>query len=122
MKLFLIFLLFLLVITSQAQIRQDYKDHLLIGTALGMTATMVTYPYTMDDCKTAAIGIGIPLAVGIGKEFYDLSGKGTPEVEDILFTVAGGVIGYGITRLWFLGVDKISKWRYGPKRFDRWQE
>jgi VanZ family protein len=36
---------------------------------------------------------------GFGKEFYDLSGRGTPEVDDVIATLIGAVIAMGIVVL-----------------------
>ena len=103
-------ILLLLIATSlPGQIRKDYQDHFVVGAALGMTTTMAAYTSTESEWKTVSLAIAVPLVIGAGKELYDMTGRGTPEWNDLFYTVAGGVAGYAATRLWMLGMDRISR-------------
>ena len=65
----------------------DKKKHLAAGIVLGLLGALL-HP---------ALGIGAAFLAGVLKELYDMTGKGTPETADLLYTVAGGVIGTFIT-------------------------
>lgn len=58
------------------------------------------YPYE--------IGLAVPTFVGLGKEYYDFTGRGTAEWADGLFTFYGGL--FGAMTL------KISTTRNKPKK------
>lgn len=48
----------------------------------------------------AIVGLLLAVAAGVGKEVYDYyTGKGTPELADVMYTWLGGVVGFIITLL-----------------------
>ncbi len=71
---------------------QDKQKHLLAGLALSILAGLFVYPL---------IGLVTAAVVGALKEIvWDwLLKKGTPELLDFVATVAGGVLGAGLTLL-----------------------
>ena len=63
-------------------IAYDKRMHFLGGALLGLTS--IVFP---------GLGIALACVAGVGKEIYDkVSGKGTPEGADIVYTVAGGLL------------------------------
>lgn len=74
-------------------IAYDKRMHLLGGALLGLTS--IVFP---------GLGIALAAVAGVGKEIYDkVSGKGTPEVADAVYTVAGGLVIELLIR-WFASV------------------
>ena len=53
--------------------------------------------------------MGTTTLIGATKELYDINGKGTPEVKDLAATMAGGLIGYGVIRLFTIGYPNKHK-------------
>jgi len=65
--------------------RTDHKAHIFAGALIALT---------VGAFLTPAIGIAAGAVAGIAKEAYDLiSGRGTPEWLDILWTFVGAVAG-----------------------------
>lgn len=59
-----------------------------------MGAGFVVYTASYHLTHREGAAFGVVLALGGGKEAYDLfSSRGHPEVADFLWTVAGGVVG-----------------------------
>jgi putative lipoprotein len=52
-----------------------------------------------DRAARIATGAGFSLALGAGKELYDLSGHGDPSWKDFTWDVAGTAVGVGIALL-----------------------
>ena len=63
---------------------KDKQLHLLAGFLIALVSLLLgTTPLT---------ALGLVILLGIGKELYDLIGRGTPEVADIVYTVLGGLL------------------------------
>lgn len=64
--------------------RQDYLAHFIVGVFIFLL---------FDKIMEAHLVILVALGVGIAKELvYDLwMGRGTPEVQDVIFTVLGAI-------------------------------
>lgn len=71
----------------------DKQKHLAAGAIIGaISASDVKAKHPFWNA------VLFSTVAGVGKEFMDL-GTGTPEAKDVYFTVAGGVIGGGVTYL-----------------------
>ena len=65
-------------------IPQDKANHAVIGAVLACAGALLVGPVT---------GAALCLLFAIGKEIADwLSGKGTPELLDAIYTAAGGAL------------------------------
>lgn len=80
----LVLSLFLLSSTGVNALEPDKRLHLLGGAATGSTVYKLTGD--TDKALTAVI------LVGVGKELYDATGRGTVEVEDAVATIVGGIL------------------------------
>ena len=69
------------------RIQKDKVAHFIIGFSLSMLG-IFWLPLVL-----------LGFIFGFGKEFYDLSGRGTPEVDDVTATLIGAVISMGIVVL-----------------------
>jgi len=66
----------------------DKKLHLGAGFIIALVTGIILTPL---------FGLLLAVGTGVGKEVYDrLSGKGTPEIMDIVYTVAGGLLAAGL--------------------------
>lgn len=65
-------------------IARDKQLHFIAGFALALVCGALFGPL---------IGLGAAVVFGVGKELYDLTGRGTPEMADLWFTIAGGAVG-----------------------------
>ncbi len=74
-------------------ISKDKQKHLLAGLALSILAGLLFCPI---------VGLATAAVVGALKEivWVWLLKKGTPELLDFVATVAGGLIGLAILKLW----------------------
>jgi len=67
------------------QIPQDKANHFIYGTLICFISSLFLH--------NPIISLGITIVVGASKEIYDkISGKGNPEILDLVFTVLGGLI------------------------------
>lgn len=65
-------------------IPEDKQKHLVAGFIVAATVSLLLGVW---------VGVAAATLAGAGKEIYDkASGKGTPELADFLFTVAGALI------------------------------
>lgn len=62
----------------------DKQAHFLAGAAIAATLALYT--------GLPLWGILACIVAGVGKELYDLTGRGTPDVMDALATIAGSVV------------------------------
>lgn len=73
------------------KIAPDKKLHIIVGFLIAAVVGFVLNPVA---------GFTAGCVAGIAKEVYDnLSGKGTPEINDALATVAGSILGAGFSFL-----------------------
>lgn len=69
----------------------DKQKHFAAGVIIGsISATDISAKYPFWNA------VLFSTVVGVGKEVMDI-GTGVPEVKDAVFTVAGGIVGGGIT-------------------------
>jgi len=61
----------------------DKQLHFLAGAAIASTVTLYSTPM---------IGLGFCCGLAVGKELYDATGRGTPDVWDALATILGGTV------------------------------
>jgi len=66
----------------------------LAGAGYGTSALFLD-----DRAGRALTGAGFSLALGAGKELYDLSGHGDPSWKDFTWDVAGTAVGIGLALL-----------------------
>lgn len=81
----------LTLVASGQKIPVEKQKHFAAGVVLGSISASdykAKYPFWN--------AVLFSTMAGVGKEFMDL-GTGTPEAKDVYFTVAGGVVGGGIT-------------------------
>jgi putative lipoprotein len=55
--------------------------------------------------QRAAIGAGVSLAIGAGKELYDMTGRGDPSWRDFTWDAIGTAVGLGLA----LAIDAITR-------------
>lgn len=96
----------LLLILLLQPIPKDKQLHLFAGTEIGFATSVLTVE--KKPVISFAYAVGSSALIGTAKELYDIK-HGTPEVKDALFTVAGGVIGWGIVQGFKLIGKKIDK-------------
>lgn len=74
----------------------------------GASAVLAVGGYTLgaavfeDRTSALAVGGGIALTAGVGKELYDAAGYGTASGRDLVWDVAGTVTGLGVAWLFDL--------------------
>lgn len=92
---------------ARAQIERDKELHFGAGLLLsGLFYALDTYSTDFDDEGMSKVeyrqlrrkealywSIGITIAAGAAKELSDAAGMGTPELNDFLSTVYGGLVG-----------------------------
>ena len=66
------------------RIQIDKQAHFFAGAAIASTITLY--------CGNAVWGLGACVVAAIGKELYDATGRGTPDVWDAVATVLGGAV------------------------------
>jgi len=62
----------------------DKQAHFFAGATIASTVTLYG--------GSAVWGLGACVVAAIGKELYDASGRGTPDVWDAVATVLGGAV------------------------------
>jgi hypothetical protein len=70
-------------------IHSDKVKHVVIGVLFTGTAQALTFKLTNNRSKSMLIGLGTGIVAGVAKELYDMTGRGTPSVRDLLWTAAG---------------------------------
>jgi len=64
-------------------IPSDKQAHFFLGAAVASTVALYSNPL---------LGLGLCFVVAVGKELYDATGRGTPEVWDAVATMLGGAL------------------------------
>lgn len=75
-----------MIFLGHIKIPRDKKLHFIAGLALALVISFAITPL---------VGFIAASACGVGKELYDMTGRGTPEWMDLWYTVAGGTVGAG---------------------------
>jgi uncharacterized protein YfiM (DUF2279 family) len=70
-------------------IHVDKVKHFVVGAAVSGSAQLIAYQITNDRRKAMLIGFGTGMVAGIAKECYDMTGRGTPDIKDALWTGIG---------------------------------
>ena len=68
-------------------IAQDKLGHIKMCAGIALVASLLFTPQ---------IGCSVAMAVGVGKELWDLCGFGTPEWGDLLADLVGTILGTGV--------------------------
>jgi hypothetical protein len=63
----------------------DKQAHFFSGLALCLAVALFFGAYA---------GLAVAVLAGIGKEVYDIYGRGTPDIFDAVATSAGGALGF----------------------------
>ena len=61
----------------------DKQAHFLAGAAIASTVSLYGYPL---------VGLLLCVVAAVGKEIYDATGRGTPDVWDAVVTILGGTV------------------------------
>ena len=61
----------------------DKQAHFLAGAAIASTAALYANPI---------LGLVLCALAAVGKELYDATGRGTPDVWDAVITILGGIV------------------------------
>ena len=61
----------------------DKQAHFLVGAAIASTVSLYGYPL---------MGLLLCVVAAVGKELYDATGRGTPDVWDAVVTILGGTV------------------------------
>ena len=67
----------------------DKRAHFVVGFLIAAIVGLVN-PF---------LGFGAAALAGLAKELYDATGRGTPELMDFVYTVAGGALGASLVAL-----------------------
>ena len=69
--------------TNSLAFALDKNKHIIAGAIIGVSFTSFSNP---------KVGSLASCSAGLGKEIYDATGRGTPDVNDFAFTCASGVL------------------------------
>ena len=61
----------------------DKQAHFLAGAAIASTVTLYSTPL---------LGLLLCCVAAVGKELYDATGRGTPDIWDAVVTILGGAV------------------------------
>jgi putative lipoprotein len=75
---------------------RDKALHFTASTVMAGSAYGLGVPYTDHLAQRIAFGAGLSLAIGAGKELFDLAGFGNPSWKDLTWDVVGTAVGVGI--------------------------
>lgn len=82
------------VSVAAAGLERDKKQHFFVSAALGAAGAAVARDHGAPPCEAARIGITFTVAIGAGKEFYDLNYKRTHwSWRDLFWDAAGATVG-----------------------------
>ena len=102
-----------LVAASPASAQQDDwlgRDkalHFGLSVGLAAGAYAVSAPFVEDPVTRFALGVGAGFGVGVLKEIWDATGRGTPSGRDLAWDVAGVATGAALSLL----VDRLRRRR-----------
>ena len=97
---------------SSGALGADKPLHLAVGGAVAMFGYALAAQILDGPGPRSAIGGGLALAAGVGKEVWDLLGEGTAEWLDLAF----GVLGAGLGLLVAVAVDLAFEHRRRQRR------
>jgi glutamate mutase epsilon subunit len=80
---------------SKSMIAQDKQLHFVCGYSIGFNTSICVL--NQKPLNSLVWTVAVTSTIAIGKEWYDIK-RGTPEVMDIVYTVGGGLIGYGVVQ------------------------
>ena len=75
--------------------KQDKILHVAVGFAIGVVASFLCVFLGLQKDTSVLVGLGLAVAAGVGKEFYDLKRPATnvSEAADAWHTIGGGAVG-----------------------------
>jgi putative lipoprotein len=82
----------------------DKGWHFGISIGIGAGGYGASAPWLPERWQRAATGAGVSIALGAGKELYDLSGRGDPSWRDFTWDLAGTAVGVGAAWLLDLAI------------------
>lgn len=88
------------------QIATDKKYHAGAGIVIGVWGTFAGNSIDLSPEKSALFGMGCVTVAGLGKELWDEIDYGGWDWADFGYTIAGGVIGAGLT---YAGIKIFKK-------------
>lgn len=71
----------------------SFDKHRVVTTGISWTGTVIGYKATGKIWKGALIGFGASMAIGAGKEAYDMTGRGVPSWSDMGGNLMGSLVG-----------------------------
>ncbi len=77
----------------------DKALHFTVSIGLGAGGYAASAVWLTERWQRAAAGAGFSLALGAGKELYDLGGHGDASWRDFTWDVAGTAVGVGLAYL-----------------------
>jgi putative lipoprotein len=83
---------------------RDKAYHFTASAVIAAGGYGVTRSFTDDRPTCLAVGGALALSAGVGKELYDLSGRGDPSLRDLTWDVLGTATGllltWAVDRYW----------------------
>ena len=83
---------------------RDKAYHFSASAVIAAGGYGVTRSFTDDRPTCLAVGGALALTAGVGKELYDLSGRGDPSLRDLTWDVLGTATGllltWAVDRFW----------------------
>lgn len=68
--------------------RHDYRLHRIAGCCISLV---------FGGTLNVFLGVALAAIIGVLKEYYDKCGYGTPEVEDSIMTIIGGIFAMALS-------------------------
>ena len=81
-----------LVYNVDAQVQKDKLEHFTAGAVISVVTAESLFKITHKKKESILIGIGMGCIAGATKELYDLTGRGTPDVKDFIWTCIGSSV------------------------------
>lgn len=79
--------------TPAGMLQPDKVKHFIAGTVISASTYSIVYRITGNKGRSMLIGFGAGVLAGIAKELYDMTGRGTPDVKDAIWTGIGAGVG-----------------------------